>query len=169
MSAFRGFTIGADSRRAAVAGSVSDALATITRPAGCWRAGRVDTPSRQLIPFAGKHGMNTQEMKQKISEIVRTDLDRRFREHLVFDPIIVERGVDEFDDDAPAYIRIRIIFDGDQKHLDPKWTVGMTTRIRPKLAELGIEEFPLHSFIEKNEWEQWLRRQQKRRRKQKAS
>ena len=56
--------------------------------------------------------MNTQEMKQKVSEIVRTDLDQRFREHLVFGPIIVEREVDEFDDDAPAYIRIRIIFDG---------------------------------------------------------
>ena len=111
--------------------------------------------------------MNT-ELKQKVSEIVRADLEQPFHERLIFDPILVEREVDEFDDAAPAYIRIRVIFDGDPKHLDHKWKIGMTMRIWPKLEELGIEEFPLHSFIAKNEWEQWLRQQQRRRWKKKA-
>lgn len=102
----------------------------------------------------------TQAVKRKVSDIVKTDLDGRFRQHLVFDPIMVEQEVDEFDDEA-SYIRIRIIFDGDQKHLDPQWTVGLITRIRPKLLEIGVEEFPLPSFIAKNEWDQWTRRNKK--------
>lgn len=99
----------------------------------------------------------TQEVKRQVSDIVKTDLDHRFRQQLVFDPIIVEEEVDEFDDEAP-YIRIRIIFDGDQKHLDPQWTVGLVTRIRPKLLKLGVKEFPLHSFIAKHEWDHWRRK-----------
>ena len=103
----------------------------------------------------------TQDTYRKIGAIVKTDLDGYFHQKLVFDPIIVEREIDEFIDDDPAYISIRIIFDGDQKHLDPKWTVGLIRRIRPKLLELGVQEFPLPAFIAKNEWDQWLRRKRK--------
>ena len=110
----------------------------------------------------------TQEMLQKVSEIVRADLEQPFHKRLVFDPILVEREVDEFDDEAPAYIRIRVIFDGDPNHFNREWKIGMVTRIWPKLDELGIKEYPLPSFIAKNEWEQWLRQQQRRRWKKKA-
>ena len=52
---------------------------------------------------------------------------------------------------APIW-RILIIFDGDQKQLDPGWTSGLIGRIEPKLIDAGIEEFPSPSFIEKSEW-----------------
>lgn len=105
--------------------------------------------------------MISPETKQKVSEIVRIDLEQRLRQHIAFGPIIVQREIDEFDDEAPAYIDIKIIFDGDQKYLDPQWTSGLITRIRPKLLEIGVDEFPLPSFIAKNEWNQWLRRNRK--------
>ena len=56
----------------------------------------------------------TQAVKRKVSDIVKTDLDGRFRQHLVFDPIMVEQveqEVDEFEDEAP-YIRIRMTSEG---------------------------------------------------------
>ncbi len=62
----------------------------------------------------------------------------------MFDPIEVIPAVDEFGDgDGEAYLRIMIVFDGDQKALDPRWTSGLIRRIRPKLIEAGVEESPV--------------------------
>ena len=36
--------------------------------------------------------------------------------------------------------------------LDPDWTAGLIPRIRPKLQEESIDEFPSPSFIEESEW-----------------
>ncbi len=102
--------------------------------------------------------MNTQEMDQKVSAIVKTELDQRFPQNPAFGPIIVQRAIDESDDEAPVYIHIKIIFDGDQKDLDPHWSSGLIRRIRPRLLEIGVEEFPIPSFIKKTEWDQWRRR-----------
>lgn len=108
--------------------------------------------------------MITPDMEQKVSEIVRTDLDQGLRRHLAFGPIVVDREIDEFADDAPAYVHIKIVFEGDQKHLDPRWIAGMIPRIRPKLLEIGVDEYPLPSFIAKNEWNEWLRLNRRARR-----
>ncbi len=94
-----------------------------------------------------------EEQKDRIVEIVRAELDSRFKGKFVFDPIEVEHAVDEFGDgDGEPYLRIAIVFKGDQSLLDPDWTAGLITRIRPKLQEASIEEFPSPSFIEESEW-----------------
>lgn len=94
-----------------------------------------------------------EERKDRIIEIIRADLDRRFKGKFVFDPIVVEHAVDEFGDgDGKPYFRIAIVFKGDQSLLDPDWTAGLITRIRPKLQEASIDEFPSPSFIEESEW-----------------
>ena len=45
---------------------------------------------------------------------------------------------------------------------DPNWTSGLISRIRPKLIEEGIEEFPSPSYVARSEWpslaKQWQRR-----------
>ena len=70
----------------------------------------------------------------------------------MFDPIIVEPKIDH---DGDKYLSITIVFDGDQKRLDAEWTLGLIRRIRPKLIELGIDDFLFlsKSFVEKSEWE----------------
>ena len=94
-----------------------------------------------------------EEQKDRIIEIIRADLDRRFKGKFVFDPIVVEHAVDEFGDgDGEPYFRIAIVFKGDQSLLDPDWTAGLITRIRPKLQEESIDGFPSPSFIEESEW-----------------
>ena len=62
------------------------------------------------------------ELKQKVSAIVRDDLTERFKDEFTFDPIAVVEDIDEFIDDEQEYIEIFIIFDGDQERLDSGWT-----------------------------------------------
>jgi hypothetical protein len=97
--------------------------------------------------------MLNQELRDKVAEIVRETLAERFSDELKFDPIKVIPAVDEFGDgDGQPYLRIMIVFDGDQEALDARWTSGLIRRIRPKLIEAGVEEFPSPSFVGKSEW-----------------
>ena len=99
--------------------------------------------------------MTPDERDEIVKTIIRDTLAERFTpDEFVFDPIVVVPTYDEFGDgDGSLYLRIRIIFDGDQKNLDPSWTGGgLIRRIRPKLIEAGIEEFPSPGFIGKDEW-----------------
>ena len=105
----------------------------------------------------------TQMRHGKVRSIVRETLVEHFRDDFVFEPILVVPATDEFGcGDGTAFLRIAVVFDGDQDRLDPTWTSGFITRIRPRLAAEGIEEFPSVSFIEKSEWWQsyprWERR-----------
>ena len=99
----------------------------------------------------------------EVRNIVKTDLDEHFHDKPTFGPILVYPEIDDFDDeDDLEYVRILIVFDGDQNDLDPEWTSGLIRRIRPKLYDLGVKEFPIPSFVEKNEWDRslstWRRR-----------
>lgn len=97
--------------------------------------------------------MLNQELRDKVAEIVRETLAERFAGEFVFDPIRVIPAVDEYGDgDGEPYLRIMIVFDGDQKALDARWTSGLIRRIRPKLMKAGVREFPSPSFVKKSEW-----------------
>ena len=98
--------------------------------------------------------MTPDERDDIVKTIIRDTLAEHFTpEEFVFDPIVVEPPIDVGDGDDNLYLRILVIFDGDQKNLDPDWTGGaLITRIRPKLIEAGIEEFPGPAFIGKAEW-----------------
>lgn len=89
--------------------------------------------------------------REKIAEIVKETLEERFADDFVFDPVLVMPAIDG-DGSGDPYLQIMIVFDGDQKLLDPGWTSGLIRRIRPKLIEAGVEEFPSPSFITKAEW-----------------
>ena len=99
-----------------------------------------------------------------VKSIVKEAIEERFAEDFVFDPIHIVPMVDQWGPDATGetFLRIIIVFDGDQKKLDPAWTGSLIRRIEPKLIEAGIEEFPSPSWVEKSEWENmervWRRR-----------
>ena len=91
-------------------------------------------------------------ISSKVAGIVRKMLTERFTS-IAFGPIRVIPAVDEFGDgDGEEYLRILVVFDGDQKALDARWTSTLIRRIRPKLFDVGVEEFPSFSFISKSEW-----------------
>lgn len=89
-----------------------------------------------------------------IINIVRETLEKRFKDEFVFDPIIVKPLSIDYYGEVGEYFDILIVFDGDQRKLDPKWTVGLVGRIRPALMEMGITEIPTYGFVEKSEWEE---------------
>ncbi len=99
--------------------------------------------------YFGKRPTIPQEVIEKVESFVRQDLEGRFRDEFVFDPIIVNPELDHYGDE---FLHIYIIFDGDQKKLDPRWTGRLEGRLLDYLPE---EEWPLyagHAFIEKSEW-----------------
>lgn len=96
-------------------------------------------------------GMITKEQAGKIKEIVKDILDERFKDQFVFDPIVV-RGAFDYCDNT-EYIRIYIVYDGDQDLLDPGWTAGFACLLIPKLKALGIDDFPVKSFVDREAWD----------------
>ena len=59
-----------------------------------------------------------QEVKDRVSAIVRDTLARRFKDEFKFEPIAVVEDIDEFIDDEQEYMKIIIVFDGDPARLD---------------------------------------------------
>ncbi len=108
----------------------------------------------------------TLERDEIVKTIVRETIEERFAGEFVFDPIRVVEDVDEFGPDATGetYLTITIVYDGDQKNLDPGWTGSLIRRIRPRLIEAGIKEFPSPSWVEKSEWLSIQRKWQRRNR-----
>lgn len=114
--------------------------------------------------------MNTQnsEKIQKARDIVcraihshfPNDLEaqRRMDQIVVGDPIVVDAAVDEFGSDASGkpYLKIWIVYDGNQDQLDVGRTTETMDLIRSRLLEAGIEDFPSASWVEKSEWLQLL-------------
>ena len=93
--------------------------------------------------------MTTNESLEQVRGIVEDTLNERFKDEFVFDPIVVIPAIDEYGDD---YLKIVIVFAGDQKHLDPRWTSRLIGRLRPKMDEVGVTAFPMPEFVEKSEW-----------------
>ena len=92
-------------------------------------------------------------VREKVAKRVEELLEERFgdEEGLAFDRVKVIPKVDHYGDE---YLHIYVIFDGDQKLLDPEWTVSLYTLITPCLLELGIMSPPSKSFVEKSDWEE---------------
>ena len=61
-----------------------------------------------------------------VTEFVKADLDGYFKGAFVFDPIRVEPQIDYWGG-GEEYLEVIIVFDGDQKRLSSRWTVGLTS------------------------------------------
>ena len=99
--------------------------------------------------YFGKKPTTPQEVIEKVEDFVRKDLEGRFQSEFVFDPIIANPELDWWGDE---FLHTYIIFDGDQKMLDSKWTLGIERRLFDHLPEHEWPPSPGHSFISKSEW-----------------
>lgn len=98
----------------------------------------------------GKRPTTPQDVIDKVEDFVRKDLEGRFKAEFVFEPIIANPELNHYGDE---FLHIYIIFQGDQKELDPKWTIGIETRLLDYLPEGELPHTPGHSLIPKHEWE----------------
>ena len=94
--------------------------------------------------------MKLEEIEQQISEIVKEDLYERFPTGFIFDPIRVYPRTDHMDDD---YLKVFVIYDGKIEDLDAAQTMGLITRMKPKLRALNINDYVSCGFVEKSEWD----------------
>ena len=92
-----------------------------------------------------------EEVLRKVENIVRTALEGRFKDEFVFDPIIAIPRIDPWGDER---IEVYIVFDGDQKWLDPGWTLGLVGIILDQVTEDEVPNVPGKLFIGKSEWEE---------------
>lgn len=95
--------------------------------------------------------------RAKIVSITRRLLEDRFKDDFVFDPIAAVPKIDEYGDE---YVEIYIVFDGDQKKLDPVWTHRMTGLIIDELEAVGVAllQSPGESFVKKSDWNRLYRK-----------
>ena len=101
---------------------------------------------------------------EKVIAVVRRFLDERFTDdEFVFNPIVVIPTYDEWGPHATGelYLRILIVFDGNQKNLDVGRTGELRMLVREELLDLDIEEWPNFYWIAKSEWP-WLEKREQR-------
>ena len=91
-----------------------------------------------------------EETERRIAAIVREDLYERFPTGFIFDPIKVYPRTDHTGDE---YLQIFIIYDSDGNDLNPGHTMGLMTRLKPKLRELNVNDYISDGFVEKSEWD----------------
>ena len=122
--------------------------------------GMPEMSSRQSVHSSfrefGKRPTTSQAIIDKVEDFVRKDLEGRFKNGFVFDPIIVNPELDHYGDE---FLHIYIIFEGEQKGLDPRWTNGIEDRLLMQLPMGELPNTPGHSFISKSEWKKIYREQ----------
>ena len=103
----------------------------------------------------------SEERAATIRAIVRETLAERFTDDdFIFDPIRISVQVDEYGPDATdeEYLAIVIVFDGDQKNLDASWTYRIIGKLHRKLMAVGIDDRVVPVWVEKSEYEDFMRR-----------
>ena len=91
-----------------------------------------------------------QAAKDNISRL----LDETFHGTLTFDPITVEPTVDFYGEEN---LEIIVVYDGDDSLLDPHALNTISTELGDILYGLGFNNFPLESYIAKDEYPEWFR------------
>lgn len=87
------------------------------------------------------------DVRKDIKDIVKGVLEERFTD-VIIESIDIEPDVDE---DGDPILRIRIVFDANKKTLDPRRASGLLRHMRPRMADRGVLDFPILSFIAKSE------------------
>ena len=93
--------------------------------------------------------MSLKEVEKEFAAIIRQKLDSKFHDEFVFESIRVEADLDL---DGDLYLHAYIVFDGDQRHLDPSWTAALPRSLWPHAEKLGYPGRPIQSFVSKSEW-----------------
>ncbi len=95
-----------------------------------------------------KEGLQVAD-REKLRKVIESVLRERF-DNVEIETVSIES---DFDEDGDAILRVKVIFDGEKKQLDARIASGVLRHMRPKMAEIGEEAFPVISYIAKSEIE----------------
>lgn len=85
----------------------------------------------------------SRETADHFASLLRQALEERYEGKFIFDPIEVESAIDQYGDE---YLETYIVFDGDQKNLDPRWTAHLGIQMWEELERMGIFNSPAFSL-----------------------
>ncbi len=91
----------------------------------------------------------TVTVEEKFAELLRKELEAKFHDEFVFEPIYVQA---DFDLDGNRCLDAYIVFDGDQKKLDPSWTAALPRLLWSRSENLGYPGLPTQWFVSKSDW-----------------
>ena len=97
--------------------------------------------------------MYSKEVTDEVGRLLGESLRERFKDDLIFDPIVVVNAMDEYGD---VYLDAMVVYEGPYEKLDPGWTLGLTTRLDDELLSLGVSNVVSHSFVPKKDWQKLL-------------
>lgn len=80
-----------------------------------------------------------------LTELVEAVIRRQFSD-AVINTVAVKPDVDHDGDDI---LRVTVVVQDGIERLDPDKAVGLIRHLRPELAEAGIENFPIVSYMTK--------------------
>lgn len=83
-----------------------------------------------------------------LTEIVTNVLRERF-DDVDIERVEIER---DFDDDGDEILRIQVVFDGKEKQLDARKASSVQRYMRPKLADVSENAFPVISYVSKSDY-----------------
>lgn len=82
-------------------------------------------------------------MENSVRGVVSALITDRFPDAKILEIEILE----DFDDDDDEILRVRVVFESEKQTLDSKATSSFLRYLRPKLSEIGVNMFPVMSFI----------------------
>lgn len=88
------------------------------------------------------------DINKQLRDVIEAVLREQFRD-VTIETIKVERDTDEDGDDI---LRVQVIFNGQSKGVDAHKAASLLRYMRPKIAKIGEDAFPIVSFIAKSEW-----------------
>lgn len=77
-----------------------------------------------------------------LTELVGAVIRQQFSDAVIHS-VAVEPGVDH---DGDAILRVMVVVQDGIERLDPNKMLGLVRHLRPELAEVGIEDFPIVSY-----------------------
>ena len=80
-------------------------------------------------------------------------LNQAFEGSVVFGPVKVESTADHYGEDN---LNIVVVYDGDHDRLDPDKLNKVSTELAWMLEALGFRNIPTESYIDRNEYDEWL-------------
>ena len=98
------------------------------------------------------NGSNTnmdRNVEAQMEGFIKEKLRERFKDDFVFDPILVREEIDEYGD---PYLHTYIVYEGDEDKWDYSWMLSLTRFTWPVSIELGFDNVPMQSYIEKSDW-----------------
>ena len=84
---------------------------------------------------------------ETLLRVITQTLKEEFEQIEICDLHVVE----DVDADGDLVLRVQVVFNAERKKLDTTKRLGLLRHLRPKLAEIGQDVFPVFSFIAASE------------------